>query len=211
MEPIRVFVIATSLAMRAGLRALLENEADVDVVAEAAVLSGRDALPAGVDVLVAAGTTPSSSQLEEGLDGFAGLPGLVLMTDDPASARFLRRLPLRAWGILPMDSSAAELAAAVRAVHEGFIVCPPALLDVLLPDRAGSEEESPAGAETLTDRETQVLGLLARGLANKQIAGVLGISEHTVKFHVSSIYGKLGATNRAEAVRLGARLGLIPL
>jgi DNA-binding CsgD family transcriptional regulator len=65
--------------------------------------------------------------------------------------------------------------------------------------------------EPLTEREAEVLQLLAQGLANKQIAITLGISEHTVKFHVSGIYAKLGATNRTEAVRLGVRQGLIVL
>ena len=65
--------------------------------------------------------------------------------------------------------------------------------------------------DTLTERESEVLELLAQGLANKQIALELGISEHTIKFHVSSIYTKLGVTNRIEAIRLGARLGLIVL
>jgi DNA-binding NarL/FixJ family response regulator len=65
--------------------------------------------------------------------------------------------------------------------------------------------------EPLTDREIQVLGLLAQGLANKQIATTLTISEHTVKFHVSSIYAKLGAASRTEAVRLGVLQGLITL
>ena len=65
--------------------------------------------------------------------------------------------------------------------------------------------------EELTDREGEILQLLARGLANKQIAAHLGISEHTVKFHVSAIYSKLGVTNRTEAVSRGARLGLIVL
>jgi NarL family two-component system response regulator YdfI len=65
--------------------------------------------------------------------------------------------------------------------------------------------------EPLTARETEVLQHLAQGLANKQIAALLSISEHTVKFHVSSIYSKLGAANRTEAVRIGARRGLILL
>jgi DNA-binding NarL/FixJ family response regulator len=65
--------------------------------------------------------------------------------------------------------------------------------------------------EELTARESEVLQLLAQGLANKQIALALGISEHTVKFHISSIYAKLGVTNRTEAVTQGARLGLIVL
>ena len=65
--------------------------------------------------------------------------------------------------------------------------------------------------ERLTPRETEILEQLAQGLANKQIALELGISEHTVKFHVSSIYAKLGVTNRMEAVRTGLQLGLITL
>jgi DNA-binding NarL/FixJ family response regulator len=75
-----------------------------------------------------------------------------------------------------------------------------------------SSEREPDGiVETLTQRETQVLQLLSQGLANKQIALSLEISEHTVKFHVSSIYAKLGVTNRTEAVRQGVRHGLIVL
>ena len=72
-------------------------------------------------------------------------------------------------------------------------------------------EDSNLPGESLTERETEVLQLLSQGLANKQIATSLGISEHTVKFHVSSIYTKLGATNRAEAVRLGVQGGLVVL
>jgi DNA-binding NarL/FixJ family response regulator len=72
-------------------------------------------------------------------------------------------------------------------------------------------DEDEEEAEELTEREGEVLQLLAQGLANKQIALSLEISEHTVKFHVSSIYAKLGVTNRTEAVRRGARLGLIVL
>ena len=65
--------------------------------------------------------------------------------------------------------------------------------------------------EPLTPREIEVLRLLSLGLANKEIAARLGISEHTVKFHLSAIYSKLGAANRAEAVRRGLQRGLIPL
>jgi DNA-binding NarL/FixJ family response regulator len=143
--------------------------------------------------------------------GLEGPQALVVMSDDPAQARLLRRLPLRGWGLLPLDASAEELAAAVRAAHEGLAVSPPAVLDALFSNLPPGGVTDSDVVEDLTGRETEVLSLLARGLANKQIAAELGISEHTVKFHVSSIYGKLGATNRAEAVRLGARRGLIPL
>ena len=80
---------------------------------------------------------------------------------------------------------------------------------ILIAPRPGHEETIPV--ETLTARETEVLELLAEGLSNKAIAGRLGISDQTVKFHVASIGGKLGAANRTEAVRLAVRRGLIAL
>jgi len=110
-----------------------------------------------------------------------------------------------AWGILPPESSAEELNAAIHALSQGLIVGTSALL-------FESEGEHPEGTEgPLTDRESEVLGLLSKGLANKQIAMELGISEHTVKFHVSSIYQKLNVTNRTEAVRAGLRGGWVTL
>ena len=106
---------------------------------------------------------------------------------------------MRVWGILPTDASTEELTAAVRALSQGLIVGTSTLL-------FDSESEGgPTSHGPLTDRESEVLGLLAKGLANKQIAVSLGISEHTVKFHVSSIYSKLNVTNRTEAVREGLR------
>jgi DNA-binding NarL/FixJ family response regulator len=114
----------------------------------------------------------------------------------------MRRLS-RVWGILPTDVSAEELTAAVHALSQGLIVGTAPLLF--------ESESEPSAQGPLTDRELQVLGLLAQGLANKQIAVALGISEHTVKFHVSSIYTKLNVTNRTEAVRTGLRGGWIAL
>jgi DNA-binding NarL/FixJ family response regulator len=115
-----------------------------------------------------------------------------------------------------MDASAEELAAAVHALHEGLLVGSPALLQphmrqLIAGEQAASSLETSGAVEALTERETQVLQLLGQGLANKQIAHLLAISEHTVKFHVSSIYAKLGATNRTEAVRLGVQRGLLVL
>jgi DNA-binding NarL/FixJ family response regulator len=109
----------------------------------------------------------------------------------------------RVWGILPIDSSVEELTAAIYALSQGLIVGAPRLL-------FGPESEA-VERGPLTERELEVLGLLSRGLANKQIAMELGISEHTVKFHVSSIYAKLNVTNRTEAVRAGLRGGWIAL
>jgi DNA-binding NarL/FixJ family response regulator len=127
-------------------------------------------------------------------------------------ARQLAGLPLHAWGVLPIEASAEELQAAVRAVYEGLIVAAPALLKPMLaPIQAISAPDSDPEPASLTERENQVLQLLARGLPNKQIALQLGISEHTVKFHVSAIYAKLQAANRTEAVRSGVLRGLISL
>ena len=108
-----------------------------------------------------------------------------------------------AWGILPLDASAEELLAAIHALSQGLIVGERSLL-------FAAEEETLA-SNPLTDRETEVLNLLSKGLANKQIAIALAISEHTVKFHVSSIYTKLNVTNRTEAVHEGLRGGWIAL
>jgi DNA-binding NarL/FixJ family response regulator len=161
-------------------------------------------------------------------------PALLLLGDRPPELDEILDLPVRAWGFLSLDASAEELAAAVHALGEGLWVGPAHLLKswverrLSLPERGGGRPSILPGAgsyrlgsseigvdlETpvnLTPRETEVLQLLAQGLANKQIALVLGISDHTVKFHVSSIYAKLGVVNRTEAVRAGARRGLIVL
>ncbi len=111
----------------------------------------------------------------------------------------------RVWGVLPSDASAEELTAAIYALAQGLIVGTSTLLFET------DSESGPLSHGPLTDRESEVLGLVAKGLANKQIAVKLGISEHTVKFHVSSIYTKLNVTNRTEAVREGLRGGWVAL
>jgi DNA-binding NarL/FixJ family response regulator len=111
-----------------------------------------------------------------------------------------------------VEASAEELAAAVNALSEGLLVGAPALVGPLLVRLPATREiEDAPLVEPLTERELEVLQGLARGLANKQLAMLLGISEHTVKFHVSAIYSKLGATNRTEAVRLGVHQGFVVL
>jgi len=108
---------------------------------------------------------------------------------------------------VPPDAPPGELGAAVAAVAQGLVVLPKAMAEGALAGVSAAEELS----EPPTAREGEVLGLLARGLSNKQIARELHISEHTVKFHISALYAKLGVGNRAEAVSQGARHGLISL
>lgn len=186
---------------------MLASDARIQVAAEAATLAGLLAQDAELDVVLLAEELPMA-ELAEALDVSDEPPALLLLSEASELARQLATLPARAWGWLPPDCSQQELAAAVLAVHEGLIAAPPAMLSALL--APASSSEAPLDEE-LTERELDVLQLLAEGMANKQIALQLGISEHTVKFHSSSIYAKLGVTNRTEAVRRAARLGLLVL
>jgi DNA-binding NarL/FixJ family response regulator len=218
---IRTVVVAPILAVRTGLRTLLSDAglpadafatASIEVVQEAATLADLDRLPPGTDVLVVSSEAFSPKELNRLLQDRPGQVSLLLLAPEAVALPTLLDAPLRAWGLLPLDASGEELAAGVIAVHEGLLVGSPALLGPALSrtwEAAGGVEDG--SIEPLTEREGQVLQLLAQGLANKQIAISLGISEHTVKFHVSSLYTKLGATNRTEAVRLGIQSGLILL
>ena len=190
---IRVLLDVSSPALRAGLRALLSSDRTIKIV--------NDSLDEDKEADVVITSASNASFKNNGSDDSPSAPVLYL-SDDPLKVRDLRR-SARAWGVLPTDSSPDELGAAVHALSQGLIVGPSALLF--------ESESEPLSQGPLSDRESEVLGLLSKGLANKQIAVELGISEHTVKFHVSSIYQKLNVTNRTEAVREGLRGGWIAL
>ena len=205
-DPTRVFVVAPTPFSRAGLRSILESAevgADVLVVGEAD--SVVELVPPGADVVVVAGDDP----LEEAARAVAeeGTQAILLLSEDDRSVPLLREFAPRGWGVVSPDVPAEELSAAIVAVAQGLVVLPRALTGRLLRGQEVVEEPT----EPLTAREREVLRLLGQGLSNKMIARDLQISEHTVKFHVSSIYAKLGAASRTEAVGLGARLGLISL
>lgn len=135
---------------------------------------------------------------------------LILLSENEGAALRLSSLSLAGWGVVSPDAPPEELAAAIAAVANGLVILPRTLSERLLESHPAFEglEDAP---EPLTAREGEVLELLSRGLANKSIARELSISEHTVKFHVSSIYSKLQVRSRAEAVSRGARLGLLKL
>jgi len=111
-------------------------------------------------------------------------------------------------GAIPLDATAEEIEGAVHAVHAGLAVTTPTSLAELLPEPQPLAEEL---AEPLSERELEVLDLLAEGLSNKLIAHRLSISEHTVKTNVGSIFAKLGASSRTEAVSQAIRRGLVML
>jgi DNA-binding NarL/FixJ family response regulator len=136
----------------------------------------------------------------------------VILTDDAPGtwASEVLRAGIRA--ILPRQASGNEIVAAVEAAVAGLVVLHHDLVDALLPSMpSGVRDLSTSPQQALTPREIEVLGMLAEGLGNKIIAWRLGISEHTVKFHVGSILAKLNASSRTEAVTLGIRQGLILL
>src|SRR5215207_6625963 len=190
MTPTRVFVVAPTPMTRAGLRSMLATVegSEVRMVGEAASLTGSDPEPALSEaevVLVADEELLEETALAVTDDG---TQAILLLSEDEHSVSRLRALPLRGWGVVSPDAPPEELAAAVVATAQGLIVLPKQLTEQLPQEPTAVEELS----EPLTAREREVLELLGRGLSNKLIARELHISEHTVKFHVSSLYAKLG-------------------
>ena len=206
----RVLLVAGRASLAAGLRALL-GAGDLEVVGEASTLAGAEAGLRVADVAVVG--EPDAATL-------AGVRtvSVVVVSHDTSLLRVLSSREDRPWGWVSPGAGAAEVQAAVRAVAAGLTVVPPSLAPAVLSQLAGRsgntrDEGSEQGVvvESLTARERDVLQLLAEGMANRAIASALGISEHTVKFHLASIFGKLGASTRTEAVRRGLRRGLIQI
>ena len=199
---IRVLLVVPSPALRAGLRSLLSSDDEIKVVDERSEWSDslqEEQYEADVVITTSASYVAYPPEREDDLSSAA-----ILFLQDEATKIQTIMASTRVWGILSSDTSAPELCAAVRALSQGLIV---GARELLFP----SMEDNNTSRGPLTDRETEVLAYLAKGLANKQIALELGISEHTVKFHVSSIYLKLNAVNRTQAVREGLRNGWIVL
>ncbi len=135
----------------------------------------------------------------------------VVLAEPGSSAVSAQALQAGIRAVLPSGLAADQLAAALQAVASGLVVLHPAEVQAALPVAAPAWRPLAELAEPLTRREREVLQMLAAGLANKEIAARLGISDHTAKFHVAAILGKLGAATRTEAVALGIRRGLVLL
>jgi two-component system, NarL family, response regulator YdfI len=204
---VRILVAAETAVARAGLEAViaqspafsLAGSADPAALAERirelqpdlVLLEHRGAMEDTIEPLLASG------------------PIFVLLTDREDAAAILASPHSGLRGVLPLDAAAHEILAAIAAANEGLFVLHPDLL-VSLPVGPATQT-APTVDASLTPREIEVLRMLAEGLANKNIAWKLGISEHTVKFHITSIFTKLNVSSRAEAVATGMRRGLILL
>ncbi|HEY4385890.1 MAG TPA: response regulator transcription factor [Ktedonobacteraceae bacterium] len=204
----RVLIVAPTPMMQAGLQTLL-SAPDIHLVGTAMGAADLPESAHNADVLVLADDTHVAELVR------ALLPtrnaALVLLTDKPESnIPLLSGSGLPAWGIVPPDTTPAQLQSAVHATAQGLVVLPAGNANQLS-NRSIFLEPEPLSTtdEALTPREREVLELVGQGLPNKLIARKLQISEHTVKFHLSSVSTKLGAVSRTDAVRLGLRQGLI--
>lgn len=204
MTQLRVLVVSLDRLSRAGLAAELDQQSGLRVVGQ---IPGDEysSFPLEIyepDVIV----WDVSWEAENAMDKLGLLPedsppvlALVASSNQASQAR-----AADARGILGRDSSPESFAAAISALSHGLEVTDPAF-------SGGSAPAAPSSGSLLTPREQDVLRLLAEGLPNKGVASRLEVSEHTVKFHVNSIMGKLNAQSRTEAVILATRLGLLPL
>lgn len=213
---IRVLVGSIDPLAATGLRSLLGGIGDLEAAGQGNGLLQTVALVRSLqpDVVLFDGGAAGRevTELLTRLHAAGADAAVVFLGGAQAGSAIGRALREGARGFLPRGASAEELAAAVRAAAEGLVVLHPSLVELLAqPWAASLAGDSSVPEEPLTARERQVLQLLAQGLANKQIAQRLAISEHTVKFHVGEVMAKLGAASRTEAVTRAARRGLLVL
>jgi DNA-binding NarL/FixJ family response regulator len=215
-QRIRVLVSANSAVSRAGLESMVRNS-------EFLKLSGSFVDPSLLgahirelqpDIILIDLTSDGLEFIEHSLPlGSVHSPiSIVALMDHPEGSWIARALRRGVKAILPRDASSAEILWAIQTANSGlFLLSRDATHELMA--RFGSEplSESREYRGELTEREIQILRKLAEGLGNKQIASSLAISEHTVKFHISSILDKLGASSRTEAVTIGIRMGLVLL
>ncbi|MCC7451924.1 MAG: response regulator transcription factor [Anaerolineae bacterium] len=209
MTPIRILVADDHPVVRDGLVSILSTQPDFEVVGEAAT---------GVEVVQqAAALHPDVILLDlempelDGVQAFrqvrAADPNVqaIVFTAFDTDERIVGAVQAGAQGYLLKGAPRSEIFNAIRVVSQGGSLLQPVVASRLL-QRIRSDEPLP---DALTERETEVLHLLAQGKPNKEIAAALVISERTVKFHISSILQKLGAGNRTEAVTIAAQRGLV--
>jgi two-component system, NarL family, response regulator YdfI len=209
----RVFIVAAALRARRELATVLDDAPDVEVLGTASSLEGAAEDWEELDVLLIRDSGESTDELFDSLEdnGLARQTPVVLLLEQATQNKANRAIQLGIRGVLPADVTPTQLVSAVSAVAKGLLVLQPAETALAAAATQTRNGETAELFEPLTPREKEVLQMLASGLGNKQIAAHLKISEHTAKFHVASILGKLGASSRTEAVSLGLRRGLILL
>jgi len=209
---IRVLIADDHAVVREGLRGFLALQDDLEVVAEAA--DGEEAVAAAErltpDVALVDLVMPRVDGIEaiKRMREVAPATRVIVLTSFADEDRMLPAVRAGAVGYLLKDVAPQDLVAAVRTVNEGETLLHPAVVRELVREVAGGRRE-PRADNPLTAREREVLGLIARGRANKAIAFELGVAEKTVKTHVSNILGKLNVTDRTQAALYAVREGLV--
>jgi NarL family two-component system response regulator LiaR len=208
---VRVLIVDDHAVVRTGLRTVISLHDGVEVVGEA--VNGREAVELCGESLPDVVLMDMKMPVVDGPTAIARIrsqyPGvnIVALTsfDDDTLAR--RALEAGAIGYLMKDASEEDLITAIRLAADGRGVVAPSAMNALI--AGASEDEHPGYRPALTDREEEVLRLVARGLTNPQIANRLVISVSTVNFHVHNLLDKLGAKTRTEAVSIAVREGLV--
>jgi two-component system, NarL family, response regulator YdfI len=206
---IRVAVAATSAVRRVGLESIVRSHLDFQLAGSFGSVASLASFSRGTELDVIVIDSDGILDLLQEPMPDAAIVLLTAVSDARSISRLLRN---RFRAILSRDSDPDDIISAILAAHDGLVLLSaPAAesLAAVYDDRALEVETGLS--EEITSRETDVLRMVAEGLVNKDIATRLGISEHTVKFHISSILDKLGASTRTEAVALGIRRGLIPI
>jgi len=210
----RVFVAATSAARRSDLEAIIRENSDCRLVGSAPGLLGLvervRALHADVTLM---DLSQPETQFPTIVTSLEQAGSAVIALVDGANASWIAKaLGAGVHSLLAREASPAEISAALQSSASGMVLLDPDIArELAAQSRPRSTDPTPEMVEDLTPREVEVLRMMAEGLGNKEIASRLGISDHTVKFHISSILAKLGAASRTEAVTLGIRMGLILL
>jgi DNA-binding NarL/FixJ family response regulator len=210
---IRVLIVDDHAILREGVRALLQLHPDLEVTGEAS--NGKEALEAverlDPDVVLMDIAMPGLGGIEASLElKKLGRRARVLILSQYEDREYVRRL-LKAGvsGYVLKKSAGSELANAIRAVHRGGLVLDPEVARTVMEEGGASAPGSADPYDALTDREKQVLKLVAEGRSNKEVADVLGISVKTAMTHREHVMEKLGVHNRTELVRFAIRKGVI--
>ena len=213
---IRVLIAAESEILRRGLAASVPEDAAIEIVESFDPSSGQlaekiEELQPDAIIFERRGVEDEIFSLLAGRED-ALVPGIVLLADSPTGDFVREAIENGIRAVLPRDATSAEIFAAAEAAAAGLVALDPASFDAALSVRInGARGADGIAVQSLSPREIEVLRMMAEGLGNKEIAGKMKLSEHTVKFHISSIFTKLDVSSRTEAVTLGMRLGLVPL
>jgi DNA-binding NarL/FixJ family response regulator len=202
--PIQVLIIESQPIVRVGIAAILANESDIEVIGEAAAAGVGFTLftTQRPDVVLLSLRLPDSCAIDDLGSYFEADPTakIIILADRPGDAEISRALKQGAAGYVTKDIEPARLVEAIRRVAAG---------GKFIPENVAEALSENLGSEELTPAESNVLRMIVGGMSNKEIAFALDVSENTVKSHVSSIFDKMGVSDRTTAATTAIKRGLV--